>query len=153
MKQPTKIALLGAGVGILSMAAVAVTSVVNAETTDTVDTAITTATTPTTVPPVGPGRHGGRHLEEMATELGLTTAQLQTELQSGKEFYQIATAQGLTFAELKAKRTEEVKARLADMVKVGFMTQAEADEQLKLHEERASSMPMLGMGGGRHGKF
>lgn len=157
MKQSTKIALIGAGAGVLSMAAVAVTSIAQAESTNTsstVDMAITNSSSaPSTLAPPMMGRHGGPKLDELAAELGITTTQLQTELDSGKEFYQIAAEHGLTYDKLKAQHDAKVKARLDEMVKVEFLTQAEAEQQWSTYQTKSPDMPMFGMGMGRHGEF
>ncbi|MBI5467435.1 MAG: hypothetical protein HY975_04465 [Candidatus Kerfeldbacteria bacterium] len=142
MKHAGKIAVIAAGIGLASLGLIG-TSMVRAETT----TNTSTTTTATTMA----DRHQA-HFADLAEQLGVTTDQLQTEMDSGKEFYQIAAAHGVTYAELKASRETDMKARLADMVKVGFLTQAEADSQLKLYQERADEGLFLGgpMGGGKH---
>ncbi len=113
-----------------------------ASTADTaVDTAATTSTT-TTATPVRMGHRFG--LEDAATKFGMTAAELKTQLDAGKEMYQIAAEHGVTFAEEQAARLTDLKTRLDDMVKVKYMTQAEADSVYAA----AKANPMVGFGHG-----
>lgn len=92
-------------------------------------------------------RHHGDKPDEAAKLFGITTDDLRKELQSGKPFYQIAAEHGVTYDKLREQRKVDLKTRLDDMVKVGFMTQAQADEILN----KADEAPMLGFG--HHGGF
>jgi len=134
-------AILSIGIMMLAAAGIWAANAVQAETTNTSAEQASTTTS-------APGGRHGKNLDEMATLLGLTTAQLQTELNGGKEFYQIAAEHGVTYDKLQANRTERHKARLDDMVKVGFLTQAQADTMLKNYQDQAATMPMMGMGMG-----
>ena len=61
----------------------------------------------------------------VASYLGLTRAELRTQLRSGKSLAQIATAQGKTVAGLKAVILAEAKARLDRAVTAGTLTAAQ----------------------------
>lgn len=157
MKQRTLFSVLALGLVVGVSSAIALTGV-RAATTDSssVTTAVDTPVTITaaaTSDPAPPVLRRGKHLNEMAKQLGMTTADLQAALQSGKEFYQIAAEHGLTYSKLMATREAEMKTRFQDMVKVGFMTQAEADAALKNWQEKSAEMPMMGLGGGHRGRF
>jgi uncharacterized protein YwbE len=88
----------------------------------------------------GPGfgfRHafGGPHmflpgLDAAATYLGLTPAQLRTQLQSGKTLAQIAKAQGKSTDGLKQAMLADAKTHLDADVKAGKLTQGQADHIL-----------------------
>ena len=67
-----------------------------------------------------PGGARGPHFgAAVASYLGLTRAQLRTQLRSGKSLAQIATAQGKTVAGLKAAILAEAKTRLDKAVTAG----------------------------------
>lgn len=111
---------------------------------------------------VGPGfggpHRGGGHLDDAATYLGLTAAELRTELAGGKTLAEVAEAQGKTVAELKAALLASEKQELAAAVADGRLTQAQADEILAGAGERfdamiAGTLPARGgFGpGGHHG--
>ncbi|MFH0804921.1 MAG: hypothetical protein V1916_01865 [Patescibacteria group bacterium] len=160
MKHPLKIAALSlAAIGLITIgiwsatAARAETATPAADTQVTADSISATAVTAapsTTITEPSVDRHQER-LTEMAALLGITTDQLQTELNSGKEFYQIATVHGVTYDQLVANRDAEYKARLDDMVKVGFLTPDEATTMYQQFQTQAQQMPMFGMGFGHHG--
>ena len=105
----------------------------------------------------GPGRHGGfahigMSLTAVATYLGLTEAELRTELASGKTLAQIAKAEGKSVDGLKAKLKAETKAKLDAAVKAGRLTQAQADALLTRMTERLGDMIEGKLGsGGHHG--
>lgn len=92
------------------------------------------------------GKHQAK-LDETAKLFGMSVDDLQKELKSGKQFYQIAAEHGVTYDKLKADRLAEIKTKLDDMVKVGFMTQTEADQIYQQQE----SQPMMGGFGFGHG--
>lgn len=141
-----KIALVLAGAGLATVGVMATRSVL-AE-TSSVDSQVSVATTssPTTTMPMA--GHHQQKFEDMAKLLGMTVDELKSELASGKEFYQIAAARGVTYDKLKSDAETKVKARLDDMVKVGFLTQDEADAMLKQFQTNAEQKPMFGMGMG-----
>jgi hypothetical protein len=77
---------------------------------------------------VGEGRGHGDDLDAAATYLGLTAAQLRTQLESGKTLAQIANAtSGKSAAGLIAALVAAEKQELADAVTSGKLTQAQAD--------------------------
>ena len=67
--------------------------------------------------------------DAVAKVLGLSTTELQTQLQS-KSLADIAKAQNVDIAKVKAAITADFKAHLADEVTAGEHTQAEADQKL-----------------------
>ncbi len=137
-----------AGIGI-SRAQTADTASTAVDTAVTATTSTSTAAT-TTTPVTGIGRHHGKDLAELATKFGMTATEVQTALESGTPMYQIAAEHGVTYAEEKASRLAEMKTQLDSMVKVGYMTQTEADAAYK---EAQSSTLMGGLGfGGPHGR-
>ena len=76
----------------------------------------------------GPG-HGGDDFAAAATYLGLTQAELQTQLQAGKTLGQVAEAtSGKSKAGLIAALVAAEKTELAQAVKDGHLTQAQADQ-------------------------
>jgi lipoate-protein ligase A len=92
---------------------------------------------------------------KLATTLKLTETELQTQLQSGKTLKQIADAQNVDIADVKATLTADLKAHLDEEVKSGEHTQAEADAKLAEFKTRLDDMvngvrPVGGKGG--HGR-
>ncbi len=87
--------------------------------------------------PLFGGRHGGGFghkgggpsLGVAATFLGLTQAELRTELESGKSLADVATANGKSVDGLKQALTAAMTEKLAAAVKAGKLTQAQADEK------------------------
>lgn len=86
----------------------------------------------------GPGHGFGFHhggpalagLDAAATYLGLTPAQLRTQLRSGKTLAQIAKAQGKSTDGLKQTLLGDAKKHLDAAVKAGKLTQSQADQIL-----------------------
>jgi hypothetical protein len=76
----------------------------------------------------GFGHHGPVSLAAAATYLGLTEAELRTELASGKTLAQIAKAKDKSVDGLKQALAAETKKDLDAAVKAGRLTQAQADE-------------------------
>ena len=105
----------------------------------------------------GKGGHGGHGPAKFATAklaatLKLTETELQTQLQSGKTLKQIADAQNVDIADVKATLTADFKAHLDEEVKSGEHTQAEADAKLAEFTTRLDDMvngvrPVGGKGG------
>ncbi len=157
MKQSKSIALLSIGAGLIALGIWAATAARAATTSSNVDQPLSTtsvAAAGTSIPSTTRLGHHGQRLKETAKLLGLTTDQLQTELQSGQEFYQIAAARGVTYDKLKANAESQFKTRLDDMVKVGFLTKDEASAMLKQYQDNAAQMPipgLMGPGGGFRG--
>ena len=111
----------------------------------------------------GHGGKGGRGPQkfataELATTLKLTEAELQTQLKSGTTLKQIAEAQNVDIADVKAALTAGFKAHLDEAVTSGKHTQAEADTKLAEFTTRLDDMvngvrPAGGKGGhGPEGK-
>jgi hypothetical protein len=73
----------------------------------------------------GPGFGGARfnELNEVAKALGITTAQLQQDLQSGKTVQQLASAQGMDETAFRTRLASVTKADLDQQVKSGTITQ------------------------------
>jgi hypothetical protein len=76
------------------------------------------------------GKAGGHFLSAAATYLGLTEAQLRTQLESGKSLADIAKAQNKSVDGLKAAILKEVESNLDQAVKDGHITSAQRDEFL-----------------------
>ncbi len=150
MKQRANIGLVALGAGILTIGIWAATSVFAATSQSTVDmpvSLVATTAAATTAPAMPMAAHHQQRVNETAELLGITAGELTSALQGGKEFYQIAAEHGVTYDKLKASRDQQIKERLDDMVKVGYLTQEQADKQWKLFQEREEEMPMKGMGG------
>src|SRR5205823_2642260 len=76
-----------------------------------------------------------------ASYLGLTPAQLLTQLQSGKTLAQVANATSGKSAEgLVAALVAHAKQRLADAVKAGRLTQAQADATSATLQQRLTDL-------------
>ena len=122
----------------------------------------------------GHGGKGGRGpqkfaIAQLATTLKLTESELQTQLKSGTTLKQIAEAQNVDIADVKAALTAGFKAHLDEAVTSGKHTQAEADTKLAEFTTRLDDMVNgvrpaggkgghgpegnggRGHGGGRHG--
>ena len=82
-------------------------------------------------PGMGKGGPGGKIASEgVAKALGLTTTELQTQLQSGKTLADIAKDSNVDIQKVKDAITADVKAHLDEEVASGEHTQAEADAKL-----------------------
>ena len=96
-------------------------------------------------------------LAAAAEALGITEAELKTELQGGKSIRQVADAKNVNIDTVIAKMTAAVKAHLDAEVASGEHTQAEADAKLVEFQTRVTEMvnktglPQRG-GGGDHGR-
>src|SRR5206468_5601760 len=78
----------------------------------------------------------GERISAAADYLGLTEAQLRTELNSGRTLANIAKARGKSVDGLKQAILDDAKMKLDQAVKDGKLTQAEADElfaRMKAH--------------------
>lgn len=106
----------------------------------------------------GPGKHGpGRFMSDaLAKVLNVTTDELRTQLMSGKSLADVAKAQNVDIADVKAVLISDFESHLADEVKSGEHTQAEADQKLADFKTKLDDMvnrvgPARGPGmGGRH---
>ena len=80
--------------------------------------------------------HGGLHfvgggsLEAAATYLGLTGAQLRTQLMSGKSLADITKAQGKSVDGLEQAMVASIQAKLDQAVKDGKLTSAQRDQAM-----------------------
>jgi hypothetical protein len=141
-----------------------------AEMTSRIDTMLTTAGLPARGPhgEGGKGGHGGKGgpgkfmTATLATTLKLTQEELKTQLHSGKSLADVAKAQSVDIADVKAVLTSDFTAHLAEEVTSGKHTQAEADAKLAEFKTNLDTMvnrvgPAGGMKGegrgpgGRHG--
>ena len=91
----------------------------------------------------GPGHHGRGGpagvrigIDAAATYIGVTTAQLRTQLAAGKTLATIATDNGKTVDGLKAALTAAAKTDIDAAVAAGRITQAQADKVLAALPER-----------------
>lgn len=89
----------------------------------------------------GPGMRGPAHLSpsDVAKALGITPAELRTQLQAGKTLAQIATARGISKDTLIADLGKAAEAELAAAVKDGRITQAQADKVRATLEDRITA--------------
>lgn len=79
----------------------------------------------------GPGgRHGGPDLAGAATALGMSEVDLRTALQGGKTLAQVAKDKGVAVDKLVQVLVDAEKARIAQDVSSGRITQQQADEWL-----------------------
>ena len=88
-------------------------------------------------------RHHGHHgpkLDAAATYLGLTEAQLRTELRSGKTLAQIAKAHGKTAEGLVQALVDAANKKLDAAVTAGRLTRAEADSMLAELKKRTTDL-------------
>jgi len=88
----------------------------------------------------GFGHHDGPFggLEAAASYLGLTEAQLRTELMSGKSLAQVAKDKGKTVDGLVNALVADAKTRIDAAVKAGRLTQAQADQVLTDLKQRVT---------------
>ncbi len=110
----------------------------------------------------GFGHHGFDHfghfagLDAAATYLGLTEAELRAELEDGKTLAEIAKAEGKSVDGLVQALVKEAKARIADAVADGRLTQAQADDLEEDLEQRINDLvngELRGPGPGFHHGF
>ena len=104
----------------------------------------------------GPGgKHGkgGFVTDALATVLKTTSTDLHTQLHSGKSIADVATAQNVAIADVKAVLTSDFKAHLAEEVASGKHTQAEADAKLAEFTANLDTMVnRVGPAGGKEGR-
>ncbi len=95
----------------------------------------TTAAPAAPAPPAtGPGHRGGGRkvkigLATAAKTIGISEADLKTALRNGQSLAQVAESKGVDPAKVITVLVEEAKAKLAEEVKAGRITQAQADER------------------------
>jgi hypothetical protein len=100
---------------------------------------------------MGHGGLPGGHLAAAASYLGVTAAELQTQLAGGKTLADVATAKGKTVAGLVAALVADEKKELDAAVKAGRLTDAQAKELLAGAEARFTEM-VNGTGGPGFGR-
>jgi uncharacterized protein YidB (DUF937 family) len=93
---------------------------------------------------LGPGFGFGHHmhmhgLDAAASYLGLTEAQLEQKLESGKTLAQVAKDQGKSVDGLVAALKADMKSKLDDAVSAGRLTKAQEDQILKDADQRISA--------------
>ncbi|MHB1244409.1 MAG: hypothetical protein ACYC1P_13570 [Gaiellaceae bacterium] len=90
----------------------------------------------------GPGDHmgNGMALDAAASFLGVTEAELRSELQSGKTLAEVAKAEGKTVDGLVDALVTAATKRLDEAVADGRLTKAERDEIVASLEERTTAM-------------
>lgn len=93
----------------------------------------------------GLGRGLGGHvsfggLDAAASYLGLTEAQLQTELEGGKSLAQVAQAHGKSVDGLVQALADDAKSRLDAAVAAGRLTQAQADAMVAELKQRIANL-------------
>ena len=99
----------------------------------------------------GPGGRGA-NLSVAAEALGISEADLRTALQDGQTLAEVAKDKGVDKQKVIDALVADAKARTAEAVKAGKLTQAEADERLAEVTERITTMVDEGMPqGGPHG--
>jgi hypothetical protein len=92
----------------------------------------------------GPGHGGpggpGASLETAAKALGISEDDLKSELQDGKTIADVAKEKGVDEQKVIDALVAEAKARSAEAVKAGKITQEQADEHLKDLADRITKM-------------
>jgi hypothetical protein len=96
--------------------------------------------------------HGFHHLAAAAAYLGLTEAELRTQLSGDKTLADVAKARGKTVAGLVAALVADEKKELQEAVSSGRITQAQADEMIANAQARFTDLVNGTMPeGDRHG--
>lgn len=93
--------------------------------------------------PGGKGPRGGHAKmvsDELAGVLNMTVEELRTELKAGKSIADIAEGRDVELDAVKETLTAQFKARLAEHVADGKLTQEQADEKLATFEARLDDM-------------
>jgi predicted DNA-binding protein (UPF0251 family) len=80
------------------------------------------------------------HLEAAAGYIGITEAQLRTELEGGKSLAQVAKGHGKAVDGLIATLVTEAKKKLDDAVAAGRLTKAQETEMLSVLKDRITSI-------------
>ena len=108
--------------------------------TANLDTMVNTVR-PAPGPGMGRGGHGAPFVTDaLAKTLGLTTTELQTQVQSGKTLAAIAKEQNVDIQKVKDTLTADFKAHLDTEVAAGEHTQAEADAKLADFKTRVDDL-------------
>jgi hypothetical protein len=97
----------------------------------------------------GPGGRGGfgAGVSEAAKALGMTEAELRTAIESGKSLADVAKDKSVSVDTVVAALVKAAKERLAEAVKDGHLTQAQADERVadlttRITERVNSTLPL-----------
>jgi hypothetical protein len=121
---------------------------------DAIEARIASGEMPAFGGPGGPGgmHRGGEKLAAAATYLGLTEAQLRTQLESGKTPADVAKAQGKSVDGLVTTMVDAEKAELDQAVQSGRLTAAQEQQILTQLNQRVTDMVngKLGPGPGMH---
>jgi hypothetical protein len=88
------------------------------------------------------GMFGATALDAAAKALGMTTADLTTELQSGKSLADIATEKKVDVATVKQAIVDAAKAAVDQAVTDGKLTQAQGDEMKAKIDEMAANLDL-----------
>jgi hypothetical protein len=103
-------------------------------------------------------REGGEHygffggLTAAAGYIGVTEAQLRTQIESGKSLAQVAKDNGKSAEGLIAKLVTDAKQKLDKAVSATRVTQAQADEMLTGLKQRITDLVNSTGDAGRHGE-
>jgi len=88
----------------------------------------------------GPGGAQGEDAQVVATAIGITVTQLQTDLSGGKTIAQVATAHNVAVSTVisawAASENQEIDARVAS----GQLTQAQADQMKSMTQQRITDV-------------
>lgn len=101
----------------------------------------------------GPGLHGPELLDAAASFLGVTEAELRTQLEAGTSLADVAKAEGKSVEGLQAALVSAVKEELDEAVAAGRLTDAQRDEALARFEDRIDELVQregFGPRGGDH---
>lgn len=101
----------------------------------------------------GPGIHRFGHLDAAASYLGVTEAELRTQLAGGKTLAEVAKAKGKSVDGLVSALVADEKKELDAAVKAGRITQAQADAFLANAKERFTDAVNGTRPEGMHGRF
>ena len=99
---------------------------------------------------MGRGGYGPMHQyveQALADKLGMTKADIETQLSSGKSMYQIVLDKGIAQADVPALLTEVHKTAFAKAVADGVLTQAQADAMLQRMSANGFNYANCPMGG------
>jgi hypothetical protein len=99
------------------------------------------------------GMKGGAQLTTIATALGITEAELQTELQAGKSVADVAIAKSVSLDKVISAIVDAETKTLTQAVTDGKLTQAQADQRIaNLKANLPAQLAQAGwIGGGRGG--
>jgi hypothetical protein len=101
----------------------------------------------------GPGIHRFGHLDAAATYLGMTEAELGTQLAGGKTLADVAKAKGKSVEGLVSALVADEKQELDAAVAAGRITRAQADEMLANAKQRFTDMASGTLPDRGHGPF